>query len=76
MYKILTQEEMSKTHSTALDLLENVGMAIHNERALNLLKDAGVKVDLKKDMAWPRSKKESEELLRHLSWEAEAFKMT
>ena len=40
-------------HSAALDLLENVGVAIHSVKALDLLKEAGVDIDFKKKMARP-----------------------
>ena len=53
MYKILTKDEVERVHTAALDILENVGVAIYSPRALNLLRRAGVEVDLEKRIARP-----------------------
>ncbi len=38
---ILTGEEMNRIHSTAIEILETVGMKIDNYRALDYLEAAG-----------------------------------
>jgi trimethylamine--corrinoid protein Co-methyltransferase len=53
MERILTEDEVDTIHSTAISLLENVGMAIYSSDALNLLQEAGVKVDFQKKLARP-----------------------
>jgi trimethylamine--corrinoid protein Co-methyltransferase len=62
MERILTEDEVSEIHSTALSLLENVGMAIYSSDALNLLKDAGVNVDFTKNIARPTASLVEEEI--------------
>jgi trimethylamine--corrinoid protein Co-methyltransferase len=45
--EILSKDEIEKVHLTILQILEKVGIKIHNEQALNLLKNAGAEIDEK-----------------------------
>jgi trimethylamine--corrinoid protein Co-methyltransferase len=45
--EILSRDEIERVHLTVLQILEKVGVRIHNEQALSLLKDAGAEVDEK-----------------------------
>jgi len=45
--EILSKDEIERIHLTILQILEKVGINVHNERALALLKDAGAEVDEK-----------------------------
>jgi trimethylamine--corrinoid protein Co-methyltransferase len=46
-FQFLSEEEMKKIHETSLRILENVGMLIDHQRALEILHDGGAKVDFK-----------------------------
>jgi trimethylamine--corrinoid protein Co-methyltransferase len=43
--ELLTEKEIEQIHHTSLELLEDVGVKIESEEALNLLKEYGVTVD-------------------------------
>jgi trimethylamine--corrinoid protein Co-methyltransferase len=46
-FQFLTDEELKKIHDTSLRILENTGMLIDHQRALQILNDGGAKVDFK-----------------------------
>ena len=41
----LSAEQMRDIHSASLDILEDCGTVIHNEKAVVLLRDAGARVN-------------------------------
>jgi trimethylamine--corrinoid protein Co-methyltransferase len=45
IFKIFSQEEIYRIHVTTLEVLENIGVRIENERAFSLLRDSGADVD-------------------------------
>jgi trimethylamine--corrinoid protein Co-methyltransferase len=45
MYDTLTPEQMREIHSQSCRILEELGMVVHNEAALQLLKNAGAHVE-------------------------------
>ncbi len=55
-YQPLLNYEVQLLHQSALDILENTGVAIHSPMALDLLEEAGAKVDRSLPRAWfPKS---------------------
>ncbi|MBZ4687600.1 MAG: trimethylamine---corrinoid protein Co-methyltransferase [Clostridia bacterium] len=44
-FQTLTQEQMQEIHSATLHVLEDIGMVIHHEEAIELLKKAGAYVE-------------------------------
>jgi trimethylamine--corrinoid protein Co-methyltransferase len=50
--ELLSQEDIQKIHETSVKVLEEVGVEIDNENALNLLADSGAKVDYKEKKAF------------------------
>lgn len=50
--RILSDEEVQRLHTKALDILEKVGIKYESPRALDLLEAAGQKVDRDKGIAW------------------------
>jgi len=49
--KVLSEKELSKIHQVSLRVLSEIGVVIHSEKVLRLLKDHGVKVDIGKEQA-------------------------
>lgn len=43
--KILSEQEIQKLHSTALDVLDTIGIKVHSEKVRKMLEEAGAKVD-------------------------------
>ena len=43
--QVLSDGEVEIIHQSSLELLEKIGMKIHNDEILNLLKKSGCKVD-------------------------------
>lgn len=50
--KVLSEEDMQEIHEKSIFLLEKVGFKIASQKALEILADHGVKVDLEKQMAF------------------------
>jgi trimethylamine--corrinoid protein Co-methyltransferase len=50
--RILSDEEVQKFHTRALDVLEKVGIKYESPRALDLLEAAGQKIDRERGIAW------------------------
>ena len=50
-YKVLDNEEILKIHEVSLNILSDVGIAIHSREVLELLAEAGCEVDFKKNIA-------------------------
>ena len=44
-YQILSKDQVRTIHEHALNILENTGIAVQHKRALEILADAGAKVD-------------------------------
>lgn len=44
-FQVLDQEQMQEVHSASLSILEDIGMVIHHEEAIELLKKAGAYVE-------------------------------
>jgi len=64
-YKILSEDDLSRIHRASLKLLSETGMAIHSKKVVELLKEAGAKVDLERK--WVRIPKDLIEItLNHL----------
>ena len=53
--KVLDQEDVQKIIEAAYDLLENFGVKIDNQEALEILADRGAKVDLKERVSLNQS---------------------
>jgi trimethylamine--corrinoid protein Co-methyltransferase len=54
--KLLTQEQVDRIHEASLEILENVGLLVRNERARGVLADHGCKVDLQSQIVkFPRN---------------------
>lgn len=54
--KLLSTKDLTKIHSSALDILENIGLRVQSTRIMKIYEDAGAKVDLKeKKVNIPRS---------------------
>jgi len=43
--ELLSEEEIERIHSTSIEVLENIGVAIENENAIKILADAGAKIN-------------------------------
>jgi len=50
MLHVLSEDEVNRIHSASLDILNNVGIAIHHERVLRELEEAGAFADYPKRM--------------------------
>jgi trimethylamine--corrinoid protein Co-methyltransferase len=46
-YRVLTSENIKKIHAGTLELLEDLGVTVMHEKGLDILSDAGAKVDRK-----------------------------
>jgi len=44
-FRILSSEDVDRIHNSSLDVLDQIGMKIYSERALNILNDAGADVN-------------------------------
>ncbi|MCK4617602.1 trimethylamine methyltransferase family protein, partial [Candidatus Aerophobetes bacterium] len=44
-YKILSEDDLSRIHQASLKILSETGMVIHSKKVVELLKEAGAKVD-------------------------------
>ncbi len=44
-YKVFSESDMNEIHEASVYLLENVGIQVHNERAMQIFADNGAKVD-------------------------------
>ena len=42
---LLTQEQVERTHAASLEILENVGLLVRNEKARNIFTQHGCQVD-------------------------------
>lgn len=51
-FKPLSEDEIESIHLASLRLLEEVGVKIHSDAALNLLSDGGAEVDFNKKLAY------------------------
>lgn len=49
--QLISRDEVERIHVASMKLLEEVGVIIHNERALKLLDNGGVEVDFNKKIA-------------------------
>ncbi|MCW4019889.1 MAG: trimethylamine methyltransferase family protein, partial [Candidatus Bathyarchaeota archaeon] len=49
--QLLSRDEVESIHLSSMKLLEEVGVMVHNARALKTLADAGVDVDFKSKLA-------------------------
>lgn len=47
IFKVLTNEEVQKLHSTSLEVLNTIGLKIHSEKVRKMLEEAGAIVDHK-----------------------------
>jgi len=50
-FSLLSKDEIDDIHNATLEVLENPGLKIHSERALNILEKAGAKIDYEKKLA-------------------------
>jgi hypothetical protein len=46
-FKILSEQEVQKLHSTSLDVLDTIGLRVHSEKVRKMLEEAGARVDHK-----------------------------
>lgn len=46
-FKILSEQEVQKLHSTSLDVLDTIGLKVHSEKVRKMLEEAGARVDHK-----------------------------
>ena len=51
MFQLLSKQQRERIHLASLKILEEVGVMIQNEAALNLVADHGAEVDVKKQIA-------------------------
>ena len=49
--QLLSREDVESIHLASMKILEQVGVMVHNDRALKLLAEAGVEVDFNKKLA-------------------------
>ena len=47
IFKVLSEQEVKKLHSTSLEILNTIGLKIHSEKARKVLEEAGATVDHK-----------------------------
>ena len=45
IFKIMSEKDIKKLHSTALDVLDTIGLKVHSEKVRKMLAEAGAKVD-------------------------------
>ena len=61
--KLFSQTEVERVHEASLEILENVGMLVRNEKALTIFANNGCKVDMETKMV--RFPREVVEKARH-----------